>query len=116
MEKLSNQRLCHANATSLDDSLRGCPGRTHRIFQVNDFDEHPYNSCRTILAPSTNEQSLPKATSRGKYFMPQSGARIRRSGSTYCKAERILPATVSGVPTSISPRLQTTTMLVFCAN
>src|SRR5205085_2884962 len=25
MEKLSNQRLCHANATSLDDSLPGKP-------------------------------------------------------------------------------------------
>ena len=77
---------------------------------------YPYNSCRTILAPSTRAQSLPKATSLGRYFMPQSGARIRRSGSTYCKAERILPATVSGVSTSISPRFKTPTMMVLCAS
>src|SRR6266571_2724090 len=47
----------------------------HEIGQTqplqNDFDEHPYNSCRTILAPSTNAHSLPKATSRGRYFIPQ---------------------------------------------
>src|SRR5438309_764293 len=69
-----------------------------------------------VLAPSTNARSLPKATSRGRYFMPQSGARIRRSGSTYCKAEPILPATVSGVSTSISPRFKTPPMMVLCAN
>src|SRR5258707_1932758 len=39
--------------------------------------------CRTILAPSTNAQSLSKATSRGRYFMPQSGARISHTLSSF---------------------------------
>lgn len=105
----------------------GCDGLTQRrkgseavitilLTSVVSVLTHPYNSCRTILAPWTNAHSLPKATSRGRYFMPQSGARIRRSGSTYCKATRILPATISGVSTSISPRFKTPTMMVFCAN
>ena len=34
----------------------------------------PASSARTILAPSTIACILPNATSRGRYFMPQSGA------------------------------------------
>ncbi len=40
------------------------------------------NSARRIFAAATIEASLPAATSRGKYFMPQSGARITRSLAT----------------------------------
>ncbi len=38
------------------------------------------NSRRTIAAPSASAFSLPKARSRGRYFMPQSGAGTSRSG------------------------------------
>ncbi len=37
-------------------------------------------SLRTIFAPSTSARSLPQATSRGMYFMPQSGAGMRFCG------------------------------------
>jgi len=40
------------------------------------------------------------ATFRGKYFRPQSGATIRRSGLTNGRALRIRPATISGVSIS----------------
>lgn len=38
------------------------------------------NSSRSICAAATIARSLPMAESRGKYFMPQSGARITFSG------------------------------------
>lgn len=39
-------------------------------------------SARRIFAPATIDFILSKATSRGRYFMPQSGARITFSGLT----------------------------------
>ena len=44
------------------------------------------SSRRTIAAPATSAASLPKATARGRYFMPQSGAGISFSGATYLQA------------------------------
>ena len=41
----------------------------------------PVSSRRTIAAPSASARNLPKATARGRYFMPQSGAATRRSGA-----------------------------------
>jgi hypothetical protein len=40
------------------------------------------NSCRTIFAPSTIACIFLKATSRGRYFNPQSGATTIRSAGT----------------------------------
>jgi len=40
------------------------------------------SSLRTIATPSTSAFSFPKPISRGRYFMPQSGARDNRSGGT----------------------------------
>ena len=40
------------------------------------------SSPRTIAAPSTIACILPKATSRGRYFSPQSGATTMRSAGT----------------------------------
>src|SRR5262249_2050389 len=39
----------------------------------------PATSARTILAPSTIAHIFPNATSRGRYFRPQSGATTMRS-------------------------------------
>jgi hypothetical protein len=40
------------------------------------------------------------ATVRGRYFMPQSGAKMRHSDLTYGSARRIRSATISGVSIS----------------
>ena len=46
-------------------------------------DPHPtWNSLRNNFAASTIALNFPTATSRGRYFMPQSGARITRSLAT----------------------------------
>ena len=42
----------------------------------------PVSSRRTIAAPSAIAFILPKATARGRYFMPQSGATTSRSAGT----------------------------------
>ena len=57
-------------------------------------------SPRTIAAPAASASSLPNATSRGRYFMPQSGAATmlgRRD--LYGSARRMRSATVSAVST-----------------
>jgi hypothetical protein len=43
---------------------------------------HPPSSARTIFAPATIALILPKATSRGRYLSPQSGATTTRSIGT----------------------------------
>src|SRR5207248_10189114 len=53
------------------------------------------SSPRTLSAAFASARSLPNAFSRGRYFMPQLGARISRSGSTKCSALRMRPATVA---------------------
>src|ERR1700730_9741723 len=53
------------------------------------------------------------ATFRGKYFRPQSGATIRRSGATNGTARRIRPATDSAVSISWVERSSTPKMIVF---
>src|SRR5260370_6117250 len=57
----------------------------------------PPNSARRSLAPSTIAVILPDATSRGRHFMPQSGATITSSGFTYFKAFLTRSATFPGV-------------------
>jgi hypothetical protein len=42
----------------------------------------PATSARMIFAPSTIACILPKATSRGRYFRPQSGATMMSSAAT----------------------------------
>src|SRR3546814_3635306 len=68
---------------------------------------HPTTSVRTISAPATMAFSFPNAIARGRYFMPQSGATIRRSASMCFSAPRMRSATVSGASTAGSPRSRT---------
>src|SRR6185503_2604964 len=69
---------------------------------------------RRIRAASTMERILPSATSRGRYFMPQSGARIMSSGRTNAMAFFTRAATVCGVSTFASERsMQPTMILLF---
>ena len=56
---------------------------------------------------------LPNATSRGRYFRPQSGATTIRSAATWGSACRMRAATVSGVSTVLSARSMTPRMMVF---
>ncbi len=62
------------------------------------------NSFLTIFAPSTIARILPFATSRGRYFIPQSVATRMSCGVTNGSARRIRAATVSGVSTLMSER------------
>ena len=62
------------------------------------------NSSRNICAASTIARSLPTATSRGRYFMPQSGAGMMRSLVTNGSARQTRAAITSGVSTSRSDR------------
>ena len=41
-----------------------------------------YSSDRTRRAPALSAESFPKATSRGRYFIPQSGAGMSRAAGT----------------------------------
>ena len=59
---------------------------------------------RTIAAPCTIARILPSATSRGRYFIPQSVATMMFSGATKGSACRIRAATFSGVSTAMSDR------------
>ena len=65
---------------------------------------------------STIDLSLPKAASRGRYFMPQSGPITRRLAGTCLSARRIRSATVSGVSTSRVERSSTPRMMVLFGN
>ncbi len=67
----------------------------------------PVSSRRTIAAPSASARNFPKARSRGRYFIPQSGAGIRRSAATCASPLRMRAATISAVSTSALPRSST---------
>src|SRR5208282_309102 len=69
-------------------------------------------SVRSRAAAAVSAVSLPKATSRGRYFMPQSGASTWRSGGTYGSARRTRASTVSGDSTVRSFRSSTPKMMV----
>src|SRR3954453_18507877 len=56
-----------------------------------------YRRSRTSAAPSTSARSLANATSRDRYFIPQSGPTCRRSAGTTASARSIRAATSSGV-------------------
>src|SRR5689334_22181924 len=58
------------------------------------------NSARSRRAASTMDLSLPKAESRGRNFIPQSGARITSCGSMNSSARLMRATTVSGDSTS----------------
>ena len=64
-----------------------------------------------MAAPSAMAFILPKATARGRYFMPQSGATMIRSAATWGKARRMRSATVWGVSIAISDRSITPRMM-----
>src|SRR5690606_11348850 len=64
---------------------------------------HEY-SPRRSFAPSTSAFILPNATSRGRYFMPQSGARITFSLGTKRSARFVRSTTSCGVSTVMSER------------
>src|SRR5205823_8736030 len=68
---------------------------------------------RTRRAPSTIAFILPNATSRGRYFKPQSGATTIRSALTCGSARRIRAATTSGVSISFFERSRTPRMICF---
>src|SRR6185295_18102948 len=67
---------------------------------------------RTARALAVSMQSLLKAVCRGRYFMPQSGARISRSGATRASPARIRAVTCSIVSTAGSARSITPRMMV----
>jgi hypothetical protein len=71
------------------------------------FNYVPVSSRRTIAAPSDSAFNLAKATARGMYFMPQSGAGISRYGGRCASAARMRAATMSGVSGAGSPMLMT---------
>ena len=75
-------------------------------------------NCRVVpgaryLRPATIACIFPNATSRGRYFMPQSGAMTMRSAGTCGSALRMRPATISGVSTFMSERSITPRIIVF---
>ena len=61
----------------------------------------------TIRAPATIALSLRNASSRVRYFIPQSGATTSRSGGSTSRARSIRVATTSGVSASLEPRSRT---------
>src|SRR5436190_4346570 len=68
-------------------------------------------SVRRIFAPSTMAFIFPKATSRGRYFIPQSGARMTSSGFTCLSALFIRSTTFCGVSTVMSERSMQPSMI-----
>ena len=68
-----------AAATCRDDKPRSDAGIEGELIQAA---LPASTSARTIAAPSTIAFILPKATSRGRYFMPQSGATTIFSAGT----------------------------------
>jgi hypothetical protein len=74
------------------------------------------SSSRSSLAPSTRDFILPFATSRGRYFIPQSGATMTSSAATYGSARRMRAATTSGVSTRKSARSMTPRMIFLRGN
>src|SRR5690606_28587957 len=73
------------------------------------------SSARSTRAAPASARSLPYADSRGRYFMPQSGARTSRSGAWWAKARRALAATVSTLSTSGVDRSSTPSTIVLSA-
>src|SRR5439155_15163696 len=73
-------------------------------------------SVRRIFAPSTIAFIFPKATSRGRYFIPQSGARMTSSGFTCLSALCIRSAIFCGVSTVMSERSRQPTMIFLPCN
>ena len=67
-------------------------------------------------AASAIAASLPDATSRGRYFIPQSGARITRSGAMCCSARCTRSTMTSGVSIAMSERSRQPTMICLPAS
>src|SRR5436190_18000425 len=68
-------------------------------------------SVRRIFAPSTMAFIFPKATSRGRYFMPQSGATMTSSFFKNWRAFLIRSATCRGASTVMSERSMQPSMI-----
>src|SRR5207237_2939587 len=81
---------------------------------VQRFRNHE-SSLRTISAPLASATSLPNATSRARYFLPQSGATASFSAGTNSSAARMRSATCAGVSTVLLLRSMTPTMTLFGA-
>src|SRR5438552_3302924 len=90
----------HVRATCEHDAHR----RNHHISLHT-------TSVRRIFAPSTMAFIFPKATSRGRYFIPQSGARMTSSGFTCLSALFTRSATFCGVSTVMSERSMQPSMI-----
>src|SRR5438874_4467525 len=82
---------------------------------VQRFRNHE-SSLRTISAPLASAASLPNATSRARYFMPQSGATASFSAGTNSSAARMRSATCAGVSTVSLLRSMTPTITLFGAS
>src|SRR5688500_1375060 len=76
---------------------------------VQDFRNH-VSSRRTRAAPWASDCSLAKATARGRYFMPQSGATTSRSAGTCFSPARMRSATACALSTASLPRSITPSM------
>src|SRR5262249_47449536 len=82
-----------------------------RARAARDFGRHRAG-VDTRRAPATSAASLPKATSRGRYFIPQSGAATSRAAGTRASAARNRPATCSAVSIRESARSITPSTIV----
>src|SRR5262249_41389299 len=78
-----------------------------------DVNRPVHNEDRTSPAPSSIARIFPKATSRGRYLRPQSGATTIRSALTNGSARRMRMATVSGVSMLWVDKSRTPRIMVF---
>src|SRR5438132_3741668 len=111
-----------ANAGADEDArlhaLEGAAARSLQVCATGECHAHCHHhislhttSMRRIFAPSTIAFIFPKATSRGRYFMPQSGATMTSSLFTNLRAFLIRSATCCGVSTVMSERSRQPTMI-----
>src|SRR5881396_1672221 len=105
-------------------ALEGAAARSLHVCATCERDAHCRNhhislhttSVRRIFAPSTMAFIFPKATSRGRYFIPQSGATMTFSLFTNLRAFLIRSATCCGVSTAMSERSRQPTMIFLPCN
>src|SRR5436309_6375569 len=105
-------------------ALEGAAAGSLHLCATCERDAHCHNhhislyttSVRRIFAPSTMAFIFPKATSRGRYFIPQSGARMASSFFTNLRAFLIRSATCCGASTVMSERSRQPTMIFLPCN
>src|SRR5262249_7265654 len=112
---LLHQPLCENRGEEIDILLRAAGAQRDVVNVLNQALHSSSSSARINAAPRTMAVSFAKATSRVRYFMPQSGATISRSAGTYGSARRIRSATCSADSTSPVDRSRTPSTTVLPA-